>query len=72
MASGINSETKDMNVDNSLKEARLLLSIVAKENEALKAKADAGYRLAFWLQQRPNIYLGAIGRSMVKEVLDHE
>ena len=72
MASGKYSETKAMNDDNSLKEARMLLSILAKENEALKAKADAGYRLAFWLNQRPNIYLGAIGRSMVKEVLDHE
>ena len=71
----INSETETMNTeetDNSLKEARLLLDLATKENKELKARADAGYRLAFWLNERPTIYLGAIGRAMVKEVLEHE
>ena len=40
-----------------------------ERQEELKKQAEAGYRLAFWLDQRPNVYLGAIGRSMVKEVL---
>jgi hypothetical protein len=42
-----------------------------KRIKALEQRAHTGYALAFWLDQRPNIYLGVIGRDMVRETLEN-
>jgi hypothetical protein len=48
------------------------ISFLEQRVAKLEAKAEAGYHLALWLDARPNIYLGAIGRSMIKDILENQ
>ena len=46
------------------------MSFLEQRVEKLEAQAEAGYTLALWLKERPQIYLGAIGRSLMMDVLE--
>ena len=46
------------------------ISFLEKRIAELEVEAYAGYTLALWLKERPQIYLGAIGRSLVKDILE--
>jgi hypothetical protein len=48
------------------------ISFLEQRVAELEAKVEAGYYLARWLNARPRIYLGAVGRSMVKDVLGNQ
>jgi hypothetical protein len=46
------------------------MSFLEQRIAKLESQAEAGYTLALWLKERPQIYLGAIGSSLVKDILE--